>query len=493
MQTLCIPQPHSILQTAVAQDLRPLLPDTIHHAPFYQSRQSVTYVFTNEPRKYHQRDVNYDLIPLRIKLPEIRLLELFPAPNFTDDLWCRLYTALIEEPPQYAGDGLPCSKCSVQDPLWYINLQRRYGRDACQGCGLTKDNGRTFEIPSYHALSYAWGDCTKSHKIFTIKPTAGDHQHGISPASRSTDGDGSANGGHGSLIIPITASLDSCLRQLRSSCGSASLTIWIDQICIDQSNDREKSAQVELMRKIYSLAQRVIIWLGPTAEGSDDVMDAHAHVAQIFWKYHRTIPMGNQPALANLDRFVATDETWSLPDFQDTINEVVMIYAPLIQDHKLQKWLSRDWFSRIWVIQELSLSRDAVFVCGEKSLDAVDTFVSSRLFEEVLWRRVHENPTYELKLPQTLTHILGFFAKDYLRQLYYEFSAILVALKWQFPQSRSSMRLFRLLDRLYTDTTFARTSSKYRDRVYGLLGLASDAEDLDLRPIIQIRQRRPWS
>lgn len=173
---------------------------------------------------------SYDLIPLRFNPPEIRLLELFPAPNFTDDLLCRLYTVLIEEPPQYVGDGLPCSSCSCHNPLWYINLQRRYGRDACQDCGLTKDSGVPFDTPSYRALSYTWGNGTKSHVIFTTKPSkATDRERRISLEGRPTDGSVlDDNHERESLNIPITASLDSCLRQLRSSYRPESLTIWID-------------------------------------------------------------------------------------------------------------------------------------------------------------------------------------------------------------------------------------------------------------------------
>ena len=37
---------------------------------------------------------------------------------------------------------------------------------------------------------------------------------------------------------------------------------WIDQICINQSDSREKSLQVPLMGSIDGNATRVVIWLG---------------------------------------------------------------------------------------------------------------------------------------------------------------------------------------------------------------------------------------
>ncbi|KAK3402242.1 heterokaryon incompatibility protein-domain-containing protein [Sordaria brevicollis] len=320
-----------------------------------------------------ERVFSYNLIPLRLKLSEIRLLEVFPAPDFGDDLRCRLYTVLIEEPPQHSGDGLPCSICSVQHPSWYINLQPRYGRDACQGCGLTKHCQTTFGYPWYQALS--------------------------------------------------------CLRQLRSSCRSESLTIWIDQVCIDQSNDQEKSVQVELMRKIYSTAARVVIWLGPAADGSDDVMEAHSRVWQIVREYHLPAHRQGQSLHDHLVNTLDHDGNLSLPNFQRFRDEVARIYDPLIRDQRAQRWIDREWFSRIWVVQELSLSRDAVFMCGDKSLDSGYALVSLKMFKHILWRLVH------------------------------------------------------LLNKLYNyDQTPLRTSSKYRDRIYGLLGLVWERYDYGLRP-----------
>lgn len=428
---------------------------------------------------------SYDLIPLRLELPEIRLLELFPAPNFTDDVWCRLYTVLIEEPPQYAGDGLPCPSCSRHGPLWYIKLPRKYGRDACQGCGLTKGSGRKFETPPYNALSYAWGDCTKSHEIFTIKPTdPKDHGCGINVASHGSE----------SLSIPITVSLDSCLRHLRSSCGSTSLTIWIDQICIDQTNDMEKSAQVELMRKIYTMAQKVIVWLGPAADGSDDVMDAHTHAAMVWREHLQTTvayPLSMEELAGTNDTeilgtYLSTDENWWLPCFQRIIDEVVMIYAPLIRAHKIQKWLGRVWFSRIWIIQELSLARDAVFVCGYKSVDIAHVWGPSRLLLDIFWRWAHLCLVDKLKFSETSSGILQSFPMATLEEIFHSFSVISTALEWKNCQldwyGGETMTLLRVLIRLYANPRCASTSSRYRDRVYGLLGVASDAQVLNIRP-----------
>jgi hypothetical protein len=45
--------------------------------------------------------------------------------------------------------------------------------------------------------------------------------------------------------------------------------IWVDAVCINQNDDPEKKHQIGLMSKIYSQANRVIIWLGEAADDSD--------------------------------------------------------------------------------------------------------------------------------------------------------------------------------------------------------------------------------
>jgi hypothetical protein len=38
--------------------------------------------------------------------------------------------------------------------------------------------------------------------------------------------------------------------------------VWADGLCIDQSNNAEKSLQVPMMGSIYSMARRTVVWLG---------------------------------------------------------------------------------------------------------------------------------------------------------------------------------------------------------------------------------------
>jgi len=47
----------------------------------------------------------------------------------------------------------------------------------------------------------------------------------------------------------VTVNLEAALRRLRKR--NQSVVFWIDAICIDQTNEREKSVQIQLMDDIY--------------------------------------------------------------------------------------------------------------------------------------------------------------------------------------------------------------------------------------------------
>jgi hypothetical protein len=96
----------------------------------------------------------------------------------------------------------------------------------------------------YHAVSYLWGD-----------PTA--------PFTDSCDlrvvTTGTSDAEHNYASLPIRASCSTVLRHLRWVKKTRAL--WIDSVCIDQSNSAEKSQQVRVMQYIYRDASKVAMWL----------------------------------------------------------------------------------------------------------------------------------------------------------------------------------------------------------------------------------------
>ncbi len=66
------------------------------------------------------------------------------------------------------------------------------------------------------------------------------------------------------LEFNVFASVGAALRRLRDPVSSS--VLWIDQICIDQSNITEREQQVLLMRSIYASATQTVVWLGEDLE-----------------------------------------------------------------------------------------------------------------------------------------------------------------------------------------------------------------------------------
>jgi hypothetical protein len=156
--------------------------------------------------------------------------------------------------------------------------------------------------------------------------------------------------------LAVTASLESALRAMRSRNeattlaatsawphdGSAPTHWWIDQICINQADVDERNEQVALMRRIYKRAGCVQVWLGDGTEESDAAMDLIQAI-------------GAAPVRA------PGEKEQPYPKFEEVDIERHWI--------SLQALLSRPWWERVWIRQEVALSNTVTFVCGTKSVN----------------------------------------------------------------------------------------------------------------------------
>ena len=70
--------------------------------------------------------------------------------------------------------------------------------------------------------------------------------------------------------LRVTKNLHAALSRLRDR--SFERIIWVDAVCVNQTNSQERKEQVQLMAKIYSKAYSVIVWLGEKAEDTDGAL-----------------------------------------------------------------------------------------------------------------------------------------------------------------------------------------------------------------------------
>jgi hypothetical protein len=98
----------------------------------------------------------------------------------------------------------------------------------------------------FDALSYMWGDALPVDHIVV---------------------DGAA--------IPVAWNLARALEYLRDQQGKEVRRIWIDAVCINQGDEKERGHQVAMMRSIYSKAACVRIWINaPNLEEESEAVAA---------------------------------------------------------------------------------------------------------------------------------------------------------------------------------------------------------------------------
>ena len=132
----------------------------------------------------------------------------------------------------------------------------------------------------------------------------------------------------------IRASLYQFLELWRAQDDSGGL-LWVDQLCIDQEDLNERSQQVQLMSTIYANAKEVHAWLGPATEYSTEGLELLNRYQTD--EYHDAIGHGPGPVFSSASRSAVLG---------------------------LQQLLSRTYWTRLWIVQEVYLARVLVLRCG---------------------------------------------------------------------------------------------------------------------------------
>jgi hypothetical protein len=158
--------------------------------------------------------------------------------------------------------------------------------------------------PQYEAVSYTWatedGDDTKSARVHC---------------------DGAA--------ISITKNCEAVLRRLRFP--SMIRVLWVDSICINQSNTKERNHQVGVMDKIYKNASTVQICIQDPDRDYSQCLRRLNGQKYCHWK---------------------------------SIDQIAELFR-------------RRYFQRVWVIQEVLLARSAILLVNDDSAKITEANIGS--------------------------------------------------------------------------------------------------------------------
>ncbi|RSL71752.1 hypothetical protein CEP53_001376 [Fusarium sp. AF-6] len=277
----------------------------------------------------------------------------------------------------------------------------------------------------YEALSYTWGDPTITRQLNCSGRT-----------------------------IDVTVSLHDALSDLRQP--RRKRLLWVDAVCINQSDNNEKAQQIRLMGEIYSQARRVLIYLGKTDSSVDGAMKS---IRQLDWKF---MPIHVRRYNSRLAAFGPAG-TWlidCLPRMK-AIPEDKISWGPIIN------LLRRPWFQRTWVIQEAILAKRAHVICGKQSIPwaMLERVVIAMDFYKA---EVAEIPDYS-SIVDTVAgvHLMRSARRD-------RYVGIMMPDLWLYrwlllgsPMNRQEFT--KLLDLIMDSRTFA--CSNPRDKVFGMLGV----------------------
>jgi len=246
------------------------------------------------------------------------------------------------------------------------------------------------DVPNYEALSYAWGDQNIKDSILL------DGQDFL-----------------------ITASLKAALWHLRLI--TRVRKIWIDAICINQADTLERSQQVLIMRDIYANADKVIVWLGEESENSGIAMHILEDMSSGFVDYKT---FGYEPSRCKAEEVQMEVELWQ----------------------PVTELFHRPFWSRVWIVQEIALAKEALVCCGWRSIQWAT-------LETALYRLLHSNRVdYE----------------PFKTEVYHRvFSLRLEREDFKHPRVR-----VHFSDLLYRQRF--RKLSEQRDIIYSIIGIAKD-------------------
>lgn len=180
----------------------------------------------------------------------------------------------------------------------------------------------------YEALSYTWGD-TKRSNLMEIN----------------------------SKRFYVTDNLLEALQHLRYEAEDRIL--WIDAICINQSNPSERGHQVQQMPAIYENASQVIFWLGTATPDTDLVFTR----MQQFERQTLNYPCGQWAPKDDRWHFI-----WSSIELLEQERKDSDIRARHYS--AFAHLLSQPWFRRVWIVQEVAKARRAKVMCGTKTCSA---------------------------------------------------------------------------------------------------------------------------
>lgn len=205
------------------------------------------------------------------------------------------------------------------------------------------------ESPRYRALSYTWGSA--------IRPITSEYELSSPDEPQQILCNDQP--------FLVTQNLHEALLELRHL-GSPDW-LWVDAICINQSNAEEKARQVSMMGQIYMSSIETIAWLGRDESGVDD----------IDWAIGFMVPKMLEHG----------HDFWQSRSLTHPELEAVLGTKGLTQKlHSIKTFLAAHrWFGRAWALQEVALARALRIQIGRRQMSWTELTILSIILAKISW------------------------------------------------------------------------------------------------------------
>ncbi|KAF5581096.1 heterokaryon incompatibility (het-6OR allele) [Fusarium pseudocircinatum] len=300
---------------------------------------------------------------------------------------------------------------------------------------------------SYSALSYVWGS---SQATETIQIDGHDHN--------------------------ISINLACAIRHLRDERNS--VLVWIDALCINQRDIGERSSQVAMMRDIYASAQYVIVFFGhgsyhripkdyatkclltPIQFSNDDRDDSLITQFHNSWEtmcrraeWYSFCTICVIRALSDIDRYRATIECIADGKASSRLKLFELV----------RRFINSQWWQRVWVIQEATVTSQISVQYGNVKVPWVVLAHSAYTCDRLGWGRQDTGSELFLGIEREHAKVLPVLSKQVFE---------IERLRMEWVDGKATTLLSLLQD------FSSRKATDDRDKVFALLGLASDVETI---------------
>lgn len=304
--------------------------------------------------------------------------------------------------------------------------------------------------PPYRALSYVWGTDKQTKELVTPDGTLG-----------------------------ITLSLSKALHSLRRK--DQTITLWVDAICINQKDGREKEKQIRLLPRIFQNATFTYAFLDGE-DGSDRVVEMlmQVRVKAAIEERARLCKSADseenvkdesdiQDEISPVEE-TSSEDTIAIDEFDESEDndwpkDLPRVPAswqndpiPHLNDGiwaLVKALFSLPFFRRVWIVQEVVAAFNVKIVCGKWTIDWSDL----HLAVEIVDRQIQ----------------LFDIDTTHLSSAWQAFLSLAAQREWEARNHRWSLNM--LLEHFrYAESTLS------RDRMFAMLGLASDGNEPDFEP-----------